>query len=79
MGCCMDESIDAEVELTEEQMHQLREWLDSHEDADFAALEDDLPEIHSNIDVAARDTIFWWAVEDGITQGGSRPCSGGPS
>ena len=74
MGCCMDESIDAEVELTEEQMQQLREGLDAHEDADFSALEDDLPEIHSNIDGAARNAIFGWAVEDGIAQGGYEDC-----
>ena len=70
MGCCMDESIDAEVELTEEEMNQLREWLDSHEDADFSDLEEDLPDLHSKIEGAALDAIFWWAVEDGIAQGG---------
>lgn len=70
MGCCMDESIGAEVELTEDEMQQLGEWLDSHMDADFAELEEDLPEIYSDIDSAARDAIFWWAVNDGIAQGG---------
>lgn len=69
-GNCMDESINAEAELTEEDMQQLCEWLDSHEDADFSELEEDLPDLHSKIDGAAMDAIFWWAVEDGIAQGG---------
>lgn len=70
MGCCMDESVYADVELAGEEAQQLREWVGAHAEAEFEDLKEDLPEIYGKIRDEATSAIFWWAVEDGIAQGG---------
>lgn len=71
IGICMDESLVADVVLTDVEVESIKAWLKAQDgdELDRSKMAEDLPDVYDKIDSAIQDVLLKWAVQDGVDNG----------
>ena len=71
IGICTDESLVADVVLTDAEVESVKAWLKAQDgdELDRSKMAEDLPDVYEKIDSAIYDVLLKRAVQDGVNNG----------